>query len=80
VIETESGTNHVYMHLQDPSPIPEGDPVAAGQQIGAVGATGDAQGCHLHIEFWTAPGWYEGGTPVDPAPLLRRLDAGGGRS
>jgi len=23
--------------------------------------TGDADGCHLHFEIWSRPGWYEGG-------------------
>jgi murein DD-endopeptidase MepM/ murein hydrolase activator NlpD len=73
VIGLADGTSEVYMHLQEPSLIPEGTPVAAGQPIGAVGATGHAHGCHLHFELWTAPGWYEGGQPVDPLPLLQSL-------
>jgi murein DD-endopeptidase MepM/ murein hydrolase activator NlpD len=75
VVETESGTNHVYMHLRGPARVEVGDRVGAGQRIGVVGQTGRATTCHLHFELWTAPGWYEGGRPVDPAPLLRRLDA-----
>jgi murein DD-endopeptidase MepM/ murein hydrolase activator NlpD len=75
VVETGSGTNHVYMHLRSPARVEVGDHVGAGQRIGVVGQTGRATTCHLHFELWTAPGWYEGGRPVDPAPLLRRLDA-----
>jgi murein DD-endopeptidase MepM/ murein hydrolase activator NlpD len=54
--------DYVYMHLKKPSPLHKGDKVKTGQKIGAVGATGDASGCHLHFEEWGAPGWYEGGT------------------
>ena len=32
-----------------------------GQRIGQVGESGNASGCHLHMEEWTAPGWYQGG-------------------
>jgi murein DD-endopeptidase MepM/ murein hydrolase activator NlpD len=73
VVGLADGTSEVYMHLQSRSPLAEDEPVAAGQPIGAVGDTGDAQGCHLHFEFWTAPGWYEGGEPLDPLPLLQSL-------
>ena len=34
--------------------------------------TGNASTCHLHFEIWTAPGWYEGGSPRDPKPDLER--------
>jgi murein DD-endopeptidase MepM/ murein hydrolase activator NlpD len=73
VVGLADGTSEVYMHLQAPSPVAVGQPVAAGQPIGAVGDKGDAQGCHLHFEFWTAPGWYKGGQPIDPLPLLQSL-------
>jgi murein DD-endopeptidase MepM/ murein hydrolase activator NlpD len=65
----------VYMHLRHPSRLREGDTVATGGPIGQVGHTGDADGCHLHFELWTAPGWYRG-TVYDPLPKLRRWDAG----
>jgi murein DD-endopeptidase MepM/ murein hydrolase activator NlpD len=70
-----TGTDSVYMHLQRPSWAPAGTIVYAGQQIGRVGATGDAQGCHLHFERWTAPGWFVGGAPYDPLPELLAWDS-----
>jgi murein DD-endopeptidase MepM/ murein hydrolase activator NlpD len=72
---TLTGTDSVYMHLQRPSWAPVGTNVFAGQQIGRVGETGDAQGCHLHFERWTAPGWYAGGAPYDPLPELQYWDS-----
>ena len=77
VVEAQDGTNHVYMHLRGPARVAVGDRVEAGHRIGVVGQTGRASTCHLHFELWTAPGWYEGGEPVDPEPLLRRLATGG---
>jgi peptidoglycan hydrolase-like protein with peptidoglycan-binding domain len=70
-----TGTDSVYMHLQRPSWAPAGTNVFTGQQIGRVGATGDAVGCHLHFERWTAPGWYVGGAPYDPLPELLYWDS-----
>jgi peptidoglycan hydrolase-like protein with peptidoglycan-binding domain len=70
-----TGTDSVYMHLQRPSWAPVGTSVFAGQQIGRVGDTGDAEGCHLHFERWTAPGWYSGGAPYDPLPELLYWDS-----
>lgn len=64
-----------YMHLAQPSPLRAGEAVRTGQPIGVVGETGDATACHLHFEVWTPPGWYEGGSPIDPLPFLKQWDA-----
>jgi murein DD-endopeptidase MepM/ murein hydrolase activator NlpD len=69
-----TGLDYVYMHLAEPSPFRTGDRVYTGQRIGSVGDTGDAQGCHLHFELWSAPGWYSGGRPFDPLPSLKAWD------
>jgi murein DD-endopeptidase MepM/ murein hydrolase activator NlpD len=70
-----SSNDFMYAHLAEPSPLHTGDTVRTGQPIGIVGDTGDAQGCHLHFEMWSAPGWYEGGAPFDPLPYLQKWDA-----
>jgi murein DD-endopeptidase MepM/ murein hydrolase activator NlpD len=75
VIHGVDGTDNAYMHLAQPSPFSEGDKVFTGQQIGVVGDTGDATACHLHFEIWPAPGWYDGGQPIDPLPALQAWDA-----
>ena len=67
--------DYVYMHLDQPSPFSEGDRVYTGQTIGAVGDSGNADGCHLHFEMWSAPGWYDGGKPFDPLPSLQAWDS-----
>jgi murein DD-endopeptidase MepM/ murein hydrolase activator NlpD len=67
--------DYVYMHLDQPSPFSPGDRVYTGQTIGAVGDSGNAQGCHLHFELWSAPGWYDGGKPFDPLPSLQAWDS-----
>jgi murein DD-endopeptidase MepM/ murein hydrolase activator NlpD len=67
--------DYVYMHLDQPSPFAEGDRVYTGQTIGAVGDSGNAEGCHLHFELWSAPGWYDGGKPFDPLPSLTAWDS-----
>ncbi len=70
----------VYMHLRERSPLRVGQKVAAGQRIGRVGDTGRASTCHLHFEVWSNPGWYKGGEPIDPTPLLRAWDRQGKRN
>jgi len=66
--------DYAYMHMQAPSPLKKGAAVLAGQEIGRVGDTGRANGCHLHFEMWSAPGWYTGGKPFDPLPFLKAWD------
>jgi murein DD-endopeptidase MepM/ murein hydrolase activator NlpD len=75
VVNTPSGESYAYMHLRDAPLVRKGQRVFAGQRLGYVGDTGRAFGCHLHIELWTAPGWYQGGRPRDPFADLVRWDA-----
>jgi hypothetical protein len=70
-----TGVDYGYMHLAAPSAYSVGDRVYTGDQIGIVGDTGDASACHLHFEEWKAPGWYSGGSPIDPLPDLKAWDA-----
>lgn len=70
-----TGTDFVYMHMQNASWAPAGTPVYAGQQIGKVGNTGSSSGCHLHFERWSGPGWYVGGGAYDPLPELQYWDS-----
>lgn len=74
VIKADDGTSQAYMHLLAPASVVKSARVAAGQAIGQVGQTGDASACHLHFELWTAPGWYEGGSAIDPLPALQSWD------
>ena len=46
-----------------------GDHVKAGQEIGKVGANGQATGCHLHFEV------HVDGVPVDPVPFMAAVGA-----
>jgi murein DD-endopeptidase MepM/ murein hydrolase activator NlpD len=70
----ETGTDYAYMHMRAPSPFERGDGVTTGETIGNVGRTGDATACHLHFEVWSPPGWYSGGHPFDPLPMLEQWD------
>jgi peptidase M23-like protein len=69
-----TGYDMLFAHLRQPSPLRVGDRVFTGQKLGNVGDTGDAVGCHLHFEMWTAPGWYSGGHPIDPRRFLKAWD------
>ena len=53
--------DYVYMHLKGRAPLREGERVKTGERIGRVGRSGNATGCHLHFELWSAPGWFDGG-------------------
>jgi murein DD-endopeptidase MepM/ murein hydrolase activator NlpD len=75
VVVGVDGIDYVYMHLAKASWAAQGAWVYAGTQIGKVGQSGNASGCHLHFELWTAPGWYTGGAPNDPLPSLLYWDA-----
>lgn len=74
---SETGRDYVYMHLARAPALKKGDSAQTGQQIGAVGESGNASGCHLHFELWSAPGWYRGGEFLDPMPALKAWDRAG---
>ena len=66
--------DYVFMHLATGSiRVREGQRVRTGQRLGDVGSTGASSGPHLHFEVWVG-GWYTGGKPIDPLPILRSWD------
>lgn len=72
VMEAPDGTQQAYLHMLEPSSVRKGDRIQAGQAVGKVGETGNAVGCHLHFELWSAPGRFTGGSAMDPRPELDR--------
>jgi len=64
VLALEDGTEIWYCHLSSFSVSP-GETVTGGEQLGAVGSTGNSTGDHLHLEV--RPG---AGDPVDPYAAL----------
>ena len=68
--------DYMYAHMLAPSPLQRGRRVRTGQRIGQVGDSGNASGCHLHIEDWSGPGWYEGGHALSSVRrMLKTWDA-----
>jgi murein DD-endopeptidase MepM/ murein hydrolase activator NlpD len=64
-IRHEDGTTTWYNHMSKFS-VTVGETVYAGDQVGAVGMTGNTTGPHLHFEVHP-----DGGAAVDPDPWLR---------
>jgi murein DD-endopeptidase MepM/ murein hydrolase activator NlpD len=73
IVQHASGLSTRYAH-QSAMVVTAGQPVAAGEVIGAVGATGEATGPHLHFEVRL------NGVAVNPAPYLGLPTTGAGSS
>jgi peptidoglycan hydrolase-like protein with peptidoglycan-binding domain len=63
-VKIGGGVTTMYAHLSEVD-VHAGEVVTAGQQLGLVGATGEATGPHLHFEVRMH------GAAVDPLPALR---------
>ncbi|TAK71299.1 MAG: M23 family metallopeptidase [Actinomycetota bacterium] len=65
IVRAADGAQLYYAHLSSTARrIRAGALVQAGQELGRVGATGNAEGAHLHLEVRV------GGIPTDPAEYL----------
>ena len=60
-----------YFHMVRPASVKQGEKVAAGQGVGAVGCTGSCFGEHLHFEMHEGRDPY--GPAQDPRPWLEKL-------
>jgi murein DD-endopeptidase MepM/ murein hydrolase activator NlpD len=66
--------DYMYAHMATAPLVTKGQKLTPGQQVGTVGDSGNASGCHLHFELWKRPGYYRGGRAVDPLPTLLAWD------
>ena len=72
-LRSDDGTVYYYAHLSSyTGAYPRR--VAAGDELGAVGTSGNAQGKTPHVHFEVHP---NGGDAVDPFPFLVAVQSGG---
>lgn len=64
-IQHENGLMTRYKHMYAHGVlVMDGQSIAAGQQIGLIGSSGMATGCHLHFEL------HQNGVQIDPLPIF----------
>ena len=70
-ITSPDGTYYYYAHLEDWAPgIKDGASVVAGQVIGFLGRTGNAEATPYHLHFEMHP---LGGGPINPYPIINAV-------
>jgi murein DD-endopeptidase MepM/ murein hydrolase activator NlpD len=77
IYSSDTNRSYVYMHMRGSTfnnyGISTGSHVSTRQQIGQVGQSGNASGCHVHFELWKGR-WFDGGYAYDSEPALRKWD------
>jgi hypothetical protein len=76
VLDGADGRAFFFAHcIAESWAVAEGEVVAAGRQLCAVGSTGSSTGPHLHFEIWIG-GWRvdKHSAPIDPLPQLLAWD------
>lgn len=68
VIDHGHGVSTLYAHCSTVD-VAEGEAVAAGQRIAAIGATGRVTGAHLHFSLSWFQVWLDPAPVLPPAPL-----------
>jgi septal ring factor EnvC (AmiA/AmiB activator) len=63
------GNEYFYAHLSKYADISPGQKMSAGDHVGFVGDSGNAQGGPPHLHFEVRP---QGGAPINPTPTARR--------
>jgi peptidoglycan LD-endopeptidase LytH len=63
------GNEYFYAHLSKYAEVSPGQKLSAGDHVGFVGDTGNAQGGPPHLHFEVRP---QGGAPVNPTPYARK--------
>ena len=78
VMRSATGPDFFFAHcVRGSTAVTEGQAVAEGQPVCAVGSTGRSTANHLHFEIWPG-GWRTGkrdSVPVDPLGQLRAWDS-----
>lgn len=57
IYDNDSGNYWRYCHMQNMSPLSQGDHVTTNTIVGVMGMSGNATGIHLHLEYATTPVW-----------------------
>jgi len=72
-VTDQFGTEHIYAHMRNKSPLKVGTKVFPGTILGVIGSTGNSTGNHLHYQVNTKYG------TVNPETYLRNYQGAGSK-